>query len=336
MLIVGKTDSFERQYMEKFRLMASQFGEFVNYEHDRGARDIGMHLTQKLTSGKERVSTALIWFQMKGKMKNTLPLSEYDKSSVVKISLDVNHLRYWYLQAMPTYLVLYVESADEFLVLNISNYVRDKWGRDILTLNQSTATIDIPKESKLDYQAFRLILLENDLNEWKKALGSDNKNIGVCYRDYDLIWHIGTADERGVTHEMEFWDWLSKMRGELFIYESTGSDRKTLRHHLQYRMDIDQLEEVYPYIEFFSLREAEEEVWDDDEYAPIKVLENGDVINGVNAANEYVAYDIGMKLNMVGKEMFEWVKFLGEVNLIEITPGKEEFISIAPWHGRSV
>ena len=52
MIIVGKTDAFERKYMGKFRHFAGQFGEFVNYENDRGARDIGLHLTHRLQSGK--------------------------------------------------------------------------------------------------------------------------------------------------------------------------------------------------------------------------------------------------------------------------------------------
>ena len=42
--------------MEKFRTFASEYGEFINYEHDRGARDIGMHLTRKLSSGKEQLT----------------------------------------------------------------------------------------------------------------------------------------------------------------------------------------------------------------------------------------------------------------------------------------
>lgn len=79
MIVVGKTDAFERKYMEKFRAFASDFGEFVNYEHDRGARDIGLHLTHPLSSGKERVSTALVWFQMKGVMATTLPANEFEK-----------------------------------------------------------------------------------------------------------------------------------------------------------------------------------------------------------------------------------------------------------------
>ena len=340
MIVVGKTDAFERKYMEKFRAFAADFGEFVNYEHDRGARDIGLHLTHALSSGKERVSTALVWFQMKGVMASTLPANEFEKSKKLTISLNVNHLRYWYLQPMPTYLALYVESVDKFFILNLTRYVRDKWGRDILTLDQTTASVEVPVESELDEQAFRLILQANDVEEWKKALGSESENVDVCYRDYDLIWHLGTADERHVTHELEFWDWQSKTRGQLYIYEIGESGKEVLREHWQYMMNIHDLESSYPYIEFFAMEDDEgDDWWDDDDEGnevPDITLSNGDVISGVNASYEYFAYECGMKLNDVGKELFEWVQFLSNAGLIEITPGKSELISIAPWHGRAV
>jgi len=145
MIVVGKTDSFERKYMEKFRLFASEFGEFINYEHDRGARDIGIHLTHKLSSGKERLSTSLCWFQMKGIMSSTLSSAKYKDKKDVSIQIKVDHLRYWYLQAMPTYLVVFVECEDEFLVTNIQKYVSDNWGKDILKLGQKTATVLVSK-----------------------------------------------------------------------------------------------------------------------------------------------------------------------------------------------
>lgn len=336
MIVVGKTDAFERKYMEKFRAFSSDLGEFVNYEHDRGARDIGLHLTHPLSSGKERLSTALVWFQMKGVMSTTLPLNEFEKLKKITISLNVNHLRYWYLQPMPTYLALYIESIDKFYVLNLTRFVRDKWGRNILTLDQATATVEVPVESELDNQAFRLILRENDISEWRKALGNDGENVDVCYRDYDLIWHLGTANERNVTHELEFWDWQSKTRSQLYIYEVGESERDVLREHWQYMMNINDLEASYPYIEFFTEDDDHNSDWWDDDEVPDIILSNGDVISGVNASYEYFAYECSMRLNDIGKELFEWVQFLSKVGLIEITPNKSEFISIAPWHSRAV
>lgn len=237
MLAVGKTDAFERRYMEKFRMFASQFGEFVQYEHDRGARDIGLHLTHKLKSGQERLSSALCWFQMKGIMASTLSARDFENQDNISISLDLKHLKYWYLQPMPTYLIVYIESADNFLILNIQKYISETWGKEILVLNQKTATVYVSKDSVLDKQAFNLILVKSDIEEWKKALESDESNILLCRRDYNFIWHLGTAQERQVKHHVIFRKWLTKCRGELYILEhplSVKEDYQILQKHWQY------------------------------------------------------------------------------------------------------
>lgn len=343
MIVVGKTDTFERKYMEKFRLLASEFGEFVHYEHDRGARDIGLHLTEKRSSGKERLSTALCWFQMKGIMESTLSKAEYDSTEEVAIQLKVPHLRYWYLQPMPTYLVLYVECADQFLVTNIQEYVTANWGREILKLDQETSKIKVSKESVIDGQAFALILQKSNIEEWKKVLGAKDDDLRLCHRDYGLIWHFGTALERGVEHCLVYLDWQSKTRGQLYIKErkiETIDAWETLREHWQYMMNISQLEDAYPYLEFFADQEKEDELswmYEDEEHGlPSIMLPNGDAVTGEDAAGEYFHYEMGVRLNEIGAQMFEWVKDLERIGLIEITPGKSELISVAPWHGRDV
>lgn len=336
MLTVGKNDAFERIYMEKFRAIASRYGEFVHYEHDRGARDIGLHLTRKFSSGKEQMTSALIWFQMKGKMASTLPIDEYNAQNIVKLSLEVKHLIYWYLQPLPTYLVLYIESADEFLILNISSYVQDNFGHNIMNMDQKTLTIDIPKNAKLDGQVFQIILEKNDLEEWRKVLNVTDEKINYCYRDYDLIWHLSTAKERNVKHNLVFWDWMSKTRSQLKIFEESAESHFILREHWQYMMSIEDLEETYPYAEFF-VEESESDWWDDeDEDSTEVILSNGDTLTGVNAANEYIEYKCGMQLNELGEQMVEWISFMTKIGLIEINVGQSEFISIAPWHNRKI
>src|SRR5262245_6234683 len=94
MVLVGGTDAFERRYMAKFRALASAFGEFVSYERDRGARDIGLHLTRRLSSGKEALSSALCWFQMKGIMASSCSKEDFDQRESVGVALSVQHLRY--------------------------------------------------------------------------------------------------------------------------------------------------------------------------------------------------------------------------------------------------
>jgi hypothetical protein len=344
MIEVGITDIFERNYMQKFRAFAGQFGEFVTYERDRGARDLGLHLTHKLASGKERLSSALCWFQMKGVMVTTLSAKELEKTKEVKLSLDVNHLRYWYLQPMPTYLVVYVESVDTFLIINIQDYVAEKWGKSILEFDQKTTTIVVSGESILDKHAFNLILVKSDIEEWAKALEADKESVRLCRRDFDLIWHFGSAQERGVEHRVIFMDWQSKTRSQFYIQERSASrsgEWEDLREHWQYMMTVFDLEEAYSYIEFFSLNNESEEswIWDEeepDEEVPNVQFKNGDSVSGVNCSYEYFKYLFGAKLNEMGIRLFESVATLVKVGLIEITLGKHELISVAPWHRRAV
>lgn len=337
-VVVGVTDAFERRYIEKFRVIISDFGEIVKYEYDRGARDIGLHLTQKLTSGKERLSSSFCWFQLKGFMKDTLSEEEFGNKQHVSLSLEVNHLKYWYLQPIPTHLVVYVESVDTFLIMNVSKYVAEKWGKDILTLNQKTATVHVPKLSILDEHVFRIILAQGNIQEWKKALGSDEKSTSICHRDYDLIWHLGTAKNRAVEHQIYFMEWQSKARSQFYIQEKAldGTDGwHTLREHWQSMMTIGDLEESYPYIEF-SAEGVDDDWCDDEDDNPTHVLSNGEIIYGYDCSREYFKYVMSVRLNKLGNKLFKWVNELEKIGLIEITPGKSEIISVAPWNRRDV
>ncbi|HXK26937.1 MAG TPA: DUF4365 domain-containing protein [Candidatus Binatia bacterium] len=339
---VGKTDVFERLYMEKFRAFAAKFGEFVAYERDRGARDLGLHLTHKLSSGKERLSSALCWFQMKGIMAASFSKKAFEKGDEVKLSLDVGHLRYWFLQPIPTYLVVYIESVDTFLIQNIQDYVAKTWGKAILTLDQKTTTVSISKNSVLDEQAFNLLLTKSDIKEWVRALETDEESARLCRRDYDLIWHFGTAVDRKVKHRVDYWNWQSKTRDQFFIQEKPiegEGDWETLREHWQLQSGASDLEDTYPYLEFFALEDVDEEnFWGEEEAedSPILTISNGDVVVGVNCANEYFEFVLGARLNELGQQLFESVSTLEKVGLIEITRGISEWVSIAPWHHRAV
>lgn len=348
MFQIGKENVFERKYMGKFRNFASQFGEFVSYEHDRGARDIGLHLTKKLKSRNETLSSALCWFQMKGITAKKFSKEEFKKKSEIKIQLKVKHLRYWYIQPMPTYLILYIESADIFLILNIQKYICEMWGNDIFELKQKLATVSVKKSSVLDEQAFNLILSKCDIEAWKKVIQAEIKPIQVCRRDYNLIWHIGTAKQRKVEHKVTFKDWQSKMRGEIYFYEKNkkyDSEWVLIREHWEFGFGISKLEVSYPYLEFFDLQsdEAIKEYSYEEEYGyeeehemtDFKLL-NGDIVKGLDCSSELFEYSMGVRINEIGKAMLEWVLILVKVGLVEINPEKTEVIDIAPWHNRQI
>ncbi|MFX1803068.1 DUF4365 domain-containing protein [Paraburkholderia sp. A1RO-5] len=351
MLVVGKTDAFEQNYMAKFEQLATNHGVFVKYERDRAARDIGVHLTKDMKSGKKQVTNALVWFQMKGVMASTLSKQQFDADHGVRLSLDIEHLRHWYLDKEPTHLVVYVESADQFLVMNLQEYIANQWGRGILELDQKTVSVTVPASSVLDDQAFAILLRCADIAQWAKALGTDHEDTQLIRRDYNLIYAIGTAGEREVEYGVLWRKWLSKMRDELRVaerpanFDGNADDGWDVVHeHWQYG-GIDP-EESYPYLELFNIDDyepetitnhwGEEELLDDGEFYTLK---NGESVFGPNAANEYCEFVFGARLNDYGQKLCGYVQALIKMGLLEVRePGDEErtFLDIAPWNSRLV
>lgn len=351
MLVVGKTDSFEQGYMAKFELLATQHGVFVKYEKDRAARDVGLHLTKELKSGQRQVTNSLVWFQMKGVMATTLSKEKFAEDGGVSLSMDVEHLRHWFLDKEPTHLVVYVESADTFLVMNLQAYVTKTWGRGILTLDQKTATVKVPASSVLDKQAFAILLRFAVMSSWLKALDVEQKDVEVLYRDADTIHIFGTADERNVECGILWTKWISKMRNELKVcqrpkdFKGAAEDGwEVIRDHWQY--GGIQPEESYPYLELSALEEYEPDVfinrWGEEELeedGESITLKNGDVVFAPNAANEFYPFVFGATLNDYGLKLLEHVRTLVKIGLLELShheEGKFGLISIAPWHSREV
>lgn len=103
--VIGREDQFEGLYMEKFRTLVRGHGEFVRYERDRAALDVGLHLTAS-TATNRRVSHTRIWFQLKGLQKQTLPLEDYQRATDVAIRVPLDHLKFWFASPEPIYLVV--------------------------------------------------------------------------------------------------------------------------------------------------------------------------------------------------------------------------------------
>lgn len=348
MLVIGKTDAFEQNYMAKFEQLATDHGVFVKYERDRAARDLGLHLTKDLKSGKKQVTNSLVWFQMKGVMATTLTLEAFKAAESVSLSMDVEHLRHWFLDKEPTHLIVYVEAAEQFLVMNLQDYVSKTWGRGILSLKQKTATVTVPANSVLDDQAFSILLRYADIAQWVKALDAEQRDIELVHRDCNLIYAIGTAEKRGAEHRVQWIKWLSKMRHELRVLEKiidpsgkSSSDWETIHEHWQYG-GINP-ESSYPYLELFGLEDDESDsfigFWDDKEDGQTIVLKNGDEIFGPNACNEYCEFTIGARQNKYGQKLFGYVEELVDIGLLELRDSGSEgrtLFSVAPWHGRLV
>lgn len=350
MLVIGNTDAFEQNYMAKFELLAAEHGVFVKYDRDRAARDIGLHLTKDTKTGK-KVTNSLVWFQMKGVMATTLTKERFESEKFVNLSMSVEHLRHWFLDKEPTHLVVYIESADKFLVMNLQEYIAKTWGRGILTLKQKTATVTVPISSVLDEQAFAILLRYADIAQWVKALNAKHTDVELVHRDHDLIYAAGTAKKRSIEIGVLWTKWLSKMRHEVQVAErptgfagSLSDGWVVIREHWQYG-GIN-LGESYPYLSLYAIDEYEHEVftnrWGEQELledGEIITLKNGDTIFGPNAGNEYCLFIIGARLNAYGKKLFTYIETLLQLGLLELSDTDSEhhgFISIAPWHTRLV
>ena len=275
MLKVGATDVFERVYTQKFRDLMGNFGEFVLYERDRGARDIGIHLTRRQSDGGNILSSSLCFFQLKGIMSSTLTASAYSSKPDVDIKLSVRHLQYWYLQPVPTFLALFAEAVDTFLVLNLKKYVTDRWGTSIFSLDQDTVKVSVPRTSILDRVAINHILNEGDVTAWATALRTDSETAALCVFEHGLIWHLGTSADRGVHHRLCYRDWQSKSRKELYFQESpiVSESWTYLRTHWQYLLRSDRIPDMYPYLEF---ADEESNFEDEDDGETDEVTEGGD------------------------------------------------------------
>lgn len=340
---VGRTDVFERRYTQKFNELAGEFGEFVEYKRDRGARDVGLHLTYRRSDGSERVSSTMCWFQLKGIMAATLPLKDYRSAAEISLKLEVEHLRFWYLQPMPTYLALYVESADEFLVLNLKEYVERKWGMDIFLLAQKQVTVPVSRSSLLDRVAFQHILRDGDAEEWAKRLSTDHATVRQCLRDYEVIYRAGTARERNVEHRLSICDWQSKLRTELSFEErevpgdgvEDDEEWECIREHWELQLPAEAVEESFPYLALGERADGEEveEEWGYEE-GPVLTLNNGVEIRGKDFCGETHTYNIPYTLSPLGWQMFEWVRIMGTAGIIDLDDLGFTFVDVAPWHYR--
>src|SRR5205085_3735486 len=107
-------------------------GEFVEYDHDCVAIDIGLHLTAPEGPARRATHTR-IWFQLKGLHDETLPMRDFQSKSYVTIPLQLEHLRFWFASPEPIYLAVYVEAAEKFLVEDVREIVYRQWSEEFLT-----------------------------------------------------------------------------------------------------------------------------------------------------------------------------------------------------------
>lgn len=126
---IGKEDEFERRYTDKFRALVGAHGEFVRYDRDRAALDMGLHLTTT-TATERRVSSTRIWFQLKGVHKKSRAAAKLSRAADIPIRVTLDHLKFWFASPEPIYLAVYLEADDRFFVEDVRDLVYRHWGEE--------------------------------------------------------------------------------------------------------------------------------------------------------------------------------------------------------------
>lgn len=126
MPLIGDDDQFESEYMAALKVLLTRHGNPLTYEKDRNALDAGLHLWATSQAGRA-ASQVRVWFQAKGKRASTLTLAAFRSSEDVQVRVTVDHLRFWYASPEPVYLVVYIESANEFIAEDVRDIVERQW-----------------------------------------------------------------------------------------------------------------------------------------------------------------------------------------------------------------
>lgn len=158
MTTVGHHTAFEVRYRNKLKGLLAADGLLMEYNDDLAAIDLGLHL---YTPGSSPLQTshARVWMQAKGLRTESIGVSEYHSAKSIAVAkLPIEIVRYWYSFPEPIYLVVYVESADEFLAADIRELVDTAGGPAKIgkSPEQKTVTLFVPTAATLAWAVERM------------------------------------------------------------------------------------------------------------------------------------------------------------------------------------
>jgi hypothetical protein len=245
MPIVGSDDVFEQNYRARLDSLLSPYGQRVRYEQDRAALDGGIHLFEPGgPDGSRIVGQVRVWYQAKGLRSSTLAESALAGSPEVAVSgLRIDDVKYWYAAAEPVYLIVFVESVDEFLAEDVRDLVDRQGGMESLadlpqaqqtmtlkvrrsaTLEEALKRMPLHRSLRVDGPAFRgrplghrYDPLRSELDPLAPADFEELVNRVLAIHDYRPSSHVAIAD--ALDHSVGT---VSATRGKLyFTYEWTS------------------------------------------------------------------------------------------------------------------
>lgn len=163
---MGEHDELENRYMPKFEALASERGLVVEYRRDRAGVDTGVHMFEEgyktTPKGAERPywrpMASRVWFQLKGVHEATLSAEQFAQSDKVAVSVGIEHLKYWFAAPEPVYLVVYVESVDVFIGMDVRELVQERWQEgfyaEMKKVDSETVTVHVPTNRVMDAGGF--------------------------------------------------------------------------------------------------------------------------------------------------------------------------------------
>jgi len=270
------------------------------------------------------------------------------------------------MNPQPTYLALYVESVDRFLVIDIQDWVRNKFGQAILTLKQKTVQVRVGKHNVLDDDLFRIIIQKNLTRVLKATLADESDaDIRRFLRDSGVVKWIAECRKKRIPTRLTVYKYMSKTRTEAY-FESQDADGEwqRFREHWQYMMgDIDV---AFPYLTFSPERRARISNWIDDEDSDGNPIWAGDITIVENEDDDALVYDdepldgecllsigendysygemfggelivhrIGIGLNDIGDRWAARIDVLEAAEVLSVVR-EPHSISVAPWHARDI
>jgi hypothetical protein len=151
---VGRPDQFEQDYTTRLRAVLSAHGEFIAYDRDRAALDLGLHLYEQPVDGDAELGQVRVWFQLKGIQASTLSADDLEAVERVPVSgLPVKQIEYWFAHPEPVYLAVYLEATKTFLAEDVRDLVEREGGRPWLARcvgEQETTTLHLEQRASLD------------------------------------------------------------------------------------------------------------------------------------------------------------------------------------------
>lgn len=223
---MGVADELEERYMARFALLVAGRGVAIPHNKDRFGVDTGLQFylegTKADRKGQQRryfhASPVRVWFQFKGIQVETLSCEEFAKKEAVAVQVEIEHLKFWYAAPEPVYITFYVESVDEFLVIDARDFVDQKWGETFYAEMQAhtsgMVTVSIPTDSILTPERLDAMLSHRSM-----------RIDGPAFRGRPLGHRIDPLRSELATPSDELWSALVRGILEAHEYELLRSER---------------------------------------------------------------------------------------------------------------